>query len=217
VADRDNPIREAAVSGSFAPVVDALIRLRGIDGLSAVTVLAERGDITRFDNPRQLMSFLGLVPSEHSSGARRRTGAITRTGNGPIRRILVEAAWNYRFPARKTRHLEAKANAAPERVQTLAPETSRRKNGSAAGTAGSVSPTSIPARSPPRWRENAGNSASALSGPSSAKSPIAHTPAGPGPETKDPSSHDRLRVQTDGKNPPSRYAAYLFKIYDPRS
>jgi len=71
VADRDNPIREAAVSGSFAPVVDALIRLRGIDGLSAVTVLAERGDITRFDNPRQLMSFLGLVPSEHASGAPR--------------------------------------------------------------------------------------------------------------------------------------------------
>ena len=126
VADLDNQIREAAVSWSFAPVVDALISLRGIDVLSAVTVLAERGDITRFDNPRQLMCFLGLVPSEHSSGARRRTGAITRTGNGHVRRILVEAAWNYRFPARKTRHLTAKAKAAPERVQTLAWQAQKR-------------------------------------------------------------------------------------------
>lgn len=129
VADLDNQIREAAVSWSFAPVVDALISLRGIDVLSAVTVLAERGDITRFDNPRQLMCFLGRVPSEHSSGARRRTGAITRTGNGHVRRILVEAAWNYRFPARKTRHLNAKAQAAPERVQALA---GQRKNACAA-------------------------------------------------------------------------------------
>jgi len=75
VADRDEPIRTAAVSGSFAPVVDALIRLRGLDGLSdvlsAVTVLAELGDIPRFDTPRQLMSVLGRVPSEHASGAPR--------------------------------------------------------------------------------------------------------------------------------------------------
>ena len=100
VAGLDEPIRAAATSWSLAPMVEALIRLRGIDVLSAVTVLAELGDITRFDNPRQLMSFLGRVPSEHSSGARRRTGAITKPGNGHVRRIRVEAAWNYRFPAR---------------------------------------------------------------------------------------------------------------------
>ena len=72
VAGLDEQIRAAATSWSLAPMVEALISLRGIDVLSAVTVLAELGDITRFDNPRQLMSFLGLVPSEHSSGARRR-------------------------------------------------------------------------------------------------------------------------------------------------
>ncbi|MCY4196437.1 MAG: transposase [Rhodobacteraceae bacterium] len=87
----------------------ALISLRGLHILSAVTIRAALGDITRFTTPRQLMSFLGLVPSERASGPKRRTGGITKTGNGPVRRIRVEAAWNTRFPARKTRHLQAKA------------------------------------------------------------------------------------------------------------
>ena len=100
--------------------VTALISLRGIHILSAVTILAELGDITRFDTPRQLMSFLGPVPSERSPGPKRRTGGITRTGNGHVRRILVEAAWNCRFPARKTRHLQARAAAAADRVQAIA-------------------------------------------------------------------------------------------------
>ena len=126
VAELDDQIRTAAASWSLAPMVEALISLRGLDVLSAVTVLAELGDITRFDNPRQLMSFLGLVPSEHSSGQRRRTGAITKTGNGHVRRVLIEAAWNDRFPARKTRHLNAKAKAAPERVQTIAWQAQKR-------------------------------------------------------------------------------------------
>ncbi|MCY4258889.1 MAG: transposase [Rhodobacteraceae bacterium] len=86
-----------------------LISLRCIHVLSAVTILAELGTITRLDTPRQLMGFPSLVPSEHSSGPGRRTGGITRTGNGHVRRILVEAAWNSRFPARKTRHLQARA------------------------------------------------------------------------------------------------------------
>ena len=66
------------------------------------------------------MSFLGLVPSEHSSGGRRRQGGITKTGNGHVRRVLVEAAWNYRFPARKSAHLRRKASAAPPSVQAIA-------------------------------------------------------------------------------------------------
>ncbi|MCY4303941.1 MAG: transposase, partial [Aestuariivita sp.] len=129
VADLDEQIRAAATSWSLAPMVEALVSLRGLDVLSAVTVLAKLGDITRFDHPRQMMSFLGLVPSEHSSGQRRRTGTITKTGNRHVRRILVEAAWNYRFPARKTRHLNAKAKAAPERVQTLAWQAQKRHCG----------------------------------------------------------------------------------------
>ncbi|MCY4306619.1 MAG: transposase [Aestuariivita sp.] len=69
VADLDDQTRAAAASWSLTPMVEALVSLRGLDVLSAVTVLAELGDITRFDHPRQLMSFLGLVPSENSSVA----------------------------------------------------------------------------------------------------------------------------------------------------
>ena len=120
VAGLEGEIRSAVATWSLFPVVEALISLRGVNVLTAVTVLAELGDITRFDSPRQLMSFLGLVPSEHSSGSRRRQGAITRTGNGHVRRVLVEAAWSYRFPARRTAHLRRKAASAPPRVQALA-------------------------------------------------------------------------------------------------
>ena len=101
-------------------MVEGLTALRGVDLVTAMTGLAELGDITRFDSPRELMSFLGLVPSEHSSGSRRRQGGITKTGNGHVRRVLVELAWCYRFPARKTRHLRRKAAAAPPGVQALA-------------------------------------------------------------------------------------------------
>ena len=113
-------MHEALGSWSLAPVAAGLRALRGVDTITAMTVLAELGDLTRFDSPRQLMSFLGLVPSERSSGSRRRQGAITKTGNGHARRVLVEAAWSYRYPARKTAHLRRKAAAAPEAVQALA-------------------------------------------------------------------------------------------------
>jgi transposase len=66
----------------------------------AVTLVAEVGDLTRFDDPRDLMSRLGLVPSEHSSGATTRRGGITKTGNTEARRVMIEAAWTYRLPAR---------------------------------------------------------------------------------------------------------------------
>ncbi len=84
---------EAAVSEwSRRPLVEALVALRGIDFLTASILAAELGDITRFDSPRQLMAFVGLVPGEHSSDGKRRPGAITRTGNAHARRVLVEAA-----------------------------------------------------------------------------------------------------------------------------
>ena len=120
VAGLDEQIREAVSTWSLQPVVEALMSLRGVNLLTAVTVLAELGDLTRFDSPRQLMSHVGLVPSEHSSGGRRRQGGITKTGNGHVRRVLVEAAWSYRFAARKTAHLRRKAANAPPRVQALA-------------------------------------------------------------------------------------------------
>ncbi len=120
VAGLDEQIHQAVATWSLRPLVEALISLRGVNVLTAVTVLAELGDLTRFDSPRQLMSHLGLVPSEHSSGARRRRSGITKTGNGHVRRVLVEAAWSYRFAARKTAHLQRKAASAPPRVQALA-------------------------------------------------------------------------------------------------
>ncbi len=85
---------------SMGPVVQALRGLRGLDTISAVTFMAGIGDLGRFESPNQLMAYLGLVPSESSSGDRVRRGGITKTGNGEARRMLVEAAWSYRYPAR---------------------------------------------------------------------------------------------------------------------
>jgi transposase len=96
-------IEAALPDWSMAPVVRALQALRGMALVAAATLVAELGDITRFANPRQLMAYLGLVPSEHSSGAARRQGGITKAGNGAARRMLIEAAWSYRFPARVSR------------------------------------------------------------------------------------------------------------------
>ncbi len=80
---------------SLAPVVHALQSLRGMALVTAATMIAELGDLSRFTNPaRQLMAYLGLVPSEHSSGATRRQGGITKAGNGTARRMLIEAAWS---------------------------------------------------------------------------------------------------------------------------
>jgi len=120
VASLEAQMRQALESWSLRPVVEGLMALRGVDLITAMTVLAELGDITRFDSPRQLMSFLGLVPSEYSSGAKRRQGAITKTGNGHVRRVLVEAAWSYRHPARKTAHLRRKGASASREVQAMA-------------------------------------------------------------------------------------------------
>jgi transposase len=110
----------------LAPVVEALMALRGIKLITAMTVMAELGDITRFDSPRQLMRFLGLVPSEASSGLTRRRGGITKTGNGHVRRVLIESGWSYRFPARKTAHLQRRAEKCSSEVQAIAWKAQKR-------------------------------------------------------------------------------------------
>jgi transposase len=120
VAGLEAQMREALAGWSLRPVVQALMALRGVSLITAMTTLAELGDITRFDSPRQLMAYLGLVPSEHSSGGSRRQGSITRTGNGHVRRVLVEAAWAYRFMARKTRCIERRAEQTSAAVQAIA-------------------------------------------------------------------------------------------------
>jgi transposase len=120
VVQLTDQLMRALPEWSLAPVVDSLVALRGIDKLAAIVLLAELGDLSRFDSPRQLMAFLGLVPSEHSSGGRRRQGAITLTGNGHARRMLIESAWSYRFPARQTKHLKAKAANASSEAKRIA-------------------------------------------------------------------------------------------------
>ena len=85
---------------SLGPLVEALRGLRGIDLISAATFIASTGDLSRFASPRLLMGYLGLVPSEHSSGGTVRRGGITKTGNREARRMLIEAAWSYQYPAR---------------------------------------------------------------------------------------------------------------------
>jgi transposase len=84
---------------TMAPVVAAFQAMRGVQFITAVTVVAEAGDLRRFEHPRQLMAFLGLVPSERSTGEIRRQGGITKTGNSRARKVIVEAAWTYRYSA----------------------------------------------------------------------------------------------------------------------
>jgi transposase len=100
-------------------VVEALQALRGVQFTVAVTLVAELGDLTRFDHPRELMKFLGLIPSEYSTGERRRQGSITKAGNSHARRVLVEGAWAYRYPAKVSRHLQLRLETQPKVIQDI--------------------------------------------------------------------------------------------------
>ena len=113
----------------FEEVVKALRALRGIDQISAIGLIAEIGDITRFDHPRQLMSYLGLVPSEHSSGERVARGSITKTGNAHARRLLTEAAWNYRFRPRIGYQAQRRAEDLPQAIRDMAWKAQLRLSG----------------------------------------------------------------------------------------
>lgn len=106
-------------SWRWLPVVEAIQALRGVQFIAAVTLLAELGDLTRFDNPRHLLSYLGLVPSEHTSGEHRRQGSITKTGNSHARRVLVEGAWAYRYSATVSRHLQLRLEKVPKAIQDI--------------------------------------------------------------------------------------------------
>jgi transposase len=107
----EQAIREAVPEWSPAEVVTALQAMRGIDLIAAVVILAEIGDLSRFQNPRELMGYLGLVPSESSTGDKVKRGGITKAGNSRARRILVEAAWSYRYPPRVGRQKQPKVAA----------------------------------------------------------------------------------------------------------
>jgi transposase len=113
-------ISDAVPEWSLAKIVTALMAVRGIDLVAAVTIMAELGDLSRFASPRELMAFLGLVPSESSTGYSVKRSGITKAGNRRARRILVESAWSYRYPPRISRDKLAKVAAAPEPVRAIA-------------------------------------------------------------------------------------------------
>lgn len=98
----DARLEEIAREGRWAEQVRVLVRFRGIATLTALGLISEIGDFARFANPRELMSWLGVTPSEYSSGQQQHRGHITRAGNGHARRLLVEAAWHYRHPPRRS-------------------------------------------------------------------------------------------------------------------
>lgn len=120
IARLEQAIHAAVPDWSLAPSVTALMALRGIEFIAATTLLAEIGDLTRFRTPRELMAWLGMVPSEHSTGDRIRRGPITKTGNRRARSVLVECAWSYRHPPRVGRDKLARLEAAPPAVRDIA-------------------------------------------------------------------------------------------------
>jgi transposase len=116
----EQAIRAAVPDWSLAEVANALMAMRGIDLIAATTFLAEIGDLSRFQTPRELMAYLGLVPSEDSTGDTVKRGPITKAGNRRARRILVECSWSYRHPPRVGKKKQEKVAAAPRAVREIA-------------------------------------------------------------------------------------------------
>jgi transposase len=116
----EQAVRDAVPDWSLCEVVTALMAMRGLDLIAATTFLAEIGDLSRFPTPRELMKYLGLVPSEHSTGDTIKRGPITKAGNKRARRMLVECAWSYQYPPRVGREKQEKVAAAPRPAQEIA-------------------------------------------------------------------------------------------------
>ena len=119
-------IRQMVPDWRLAPIVSALQSARGISLITAVTLLTEIGDLSRFNKPAQLMAYLGLVPSEYSTGDAIKRGGITKTGNGHARKALIEAAWAYRMQPRVSRILLKRQQGLPDQVCRIAWKTQLR-------------------------------------------------------------------------------------------
>jgi transposase len=124
----DTAISELAATPPYADVVGRLVCLRGVSTLTAFALTVELGDWHRF-GPASLGPFLGLTPSENSSGQRRRQGAITKAGNSHVRRLLIEAAWHQRSPSRRSVTLERRRTGKPLAVKAQAERSARRLHG----------------------------------------------------------------------------------------
>jgi transposase len=120
IATLTRSITELIESWALRPLVKALQAMRGISTIAAVTLVAEIGDFSRFGSASEFMSYTGLVPSERTSGETRRQGSITKCGNGHVRRVLVEAAWAYRFRPGRSEALRRRSRGVSERVQRIA-------------------------------------------------------------------------------------------------
>jgi transposase len=125
----EQQLETLAEASEQAPLLAALQALRGVRIVTAATLVAELGDITRFGSPKQLMSYAGLVPSEDSSGTRQRRGRITKSGNAHVRRVTVEAAWHYRHPPRVSQTLRKRQEAVPQTVRDISWKAQQRLNG----------------------------------------------------------------------------------------
>ena len=153
-------ITEHLPDWSMAPIAAAIQAMRGVALINAVTIVAEVGDFSRFGNPRQLMAYLGLVPSEQSSGGAVRRGGITKAGNVQARRALIEGAWTYRMQARVSRKLYDRLEALPQNIRDIAWKAQVRLCSSAGAVllpAGSRR-SSLRPRLPARWRASSGPS-----------------------------------------------------------
>jgi transposase len=109
-----------AIESEKAPVIQALQTLRGVAEVVATSLVAEVGDFRRFHNPKQLMAYAGLVPSEYSSGVSRKQGRITKSGNAHLRRVLGEAAWTYRHKPSLKRNIRKRQEGQSPKVQDIA-------------------------------------------------------------------------------------------------
>lgn len=122
----DNELTHHIKNWRYYPVVKAIQALRGVRLLVAAGVVSELGDLTRFDQPRKLMSYVGLTPSEHSSGGKRRLGAITKCGNGRARRLLIESAHSYRYPAKISTEMQKRQEGLPKEIIDIAWKAQQR-------------------------------------------------------------------------------------------
>ena len=122
----DRQIELAGRESALWPLIQNYMALRGINRLTATVLAAELGDLTRFTTAPQLMAYLGLVPSEHSSGPSKVRGGITKTGNSYVRRLLTEASWTYRHQARKSACVQRRAEQTPEPIQEIAWKAQQR-------------------------------------------------------------------------------------------
>jgi transposase len=128
IARLEQAMRDALPEWGLKPLVQALQALRGVQLIAAMTLVGELQDFLRFENPRQLMAFVGLVPGEHSSGPKRRQGGITKAGNSAARRMLVEIAWHYQHPARVTPIIATRQDQLPKAITDIAWKAQLRLN-----------------------------------------------------------------------------------------